>query len=63
LFFLMSELYTTYFNNKLSHDNVIEKCSSEHIQKKKKEKKDKKMQNEVNIRENKAVIKQSNCRE
>jgi len=34
---LMSELHPTSFNNELSHDNMIEKCSSEHIKKKKKE--------------------------
>jgi hypothetical protein len=34
LFLLMLELHSTTFNNKFSHDNIIEKCSSEHIQKK-----------------------------
>jgi len=34
LFLLMLELHPTTFNNKLSHDNIIEKYSSEHIQKK-----------------------------
>jgi len=37
----MSELHPTSFNNKLSHDNMMEKCSSEHIKMKKKEKKKK----------------------
>jgi len=31
---LMSELHPTSFNNKLSHNNMIEKCSSEHVKKK-----------------------------
>ena len=39
---LMSELHPTSFNNKLSYDNMIEKCSNERIKKKKKEKKDEK---------------------
>jgi len=30
----MLDLHQTTFNNKLSHDNIIEKYSSEHIQKK-----------------------------
>jgi len=37
---LMSELHPTSFINKLSHDNMIEKCSSEHVKKKKKGNKD-----------------------
>ena len=36
----MLELHLTSFKNMLSHDNITEKCSNEHIQKKKKEKKD-----------------------
>jgi len=39
---LMSGLHPTSFNNKLSHDNMIEKCSSEHVKKKKKGNKDEK---------------------
>jgi len=39
---LMSELLPTSCNNKLSHDNMIENCSSEHVKMKKKEKKDEK---------------------
>ena len=35
----------TSFNNKLSHDNMIEKCSGEHIKNKKKEKRDEKKAN------------------
>jgi len=38
----MSEMHPTSFNTKLSHDNMIEKCSSEHAKIKKKEKKDEK---------------------
>jgi len=34
LVLLVLELNPTTFNNKLSHDNTIEKCLSEHIQKK-----------------------------
>ena len=41
----MLELHPTSFNNKLSHDNVIEKCLSEHIQKKKKKRKMKRNEN------------------
>ena len=39
---LMSELLPTSCNNKLSHDNKIENCSSEHVKMKKKKKKDEK---------------------
>ena len=42
MFFSMLELHPTSFNNKLSHDNVIENCLSEHIQNKKKQSKDEK---------------------
>jgi len=38
----MSELHPTSFNNKLSHDNMIEKFSSEHVKKKNKGNKDEK---------------------
>ena len=38
----MSEMHPTSFNNKLSHDNIIENCSSEHVKKKKKKNKDEK---------------------
>lgn len=33
-------MHSTSFNNKLSRDNMIEKCSSEHVKMKKKENKD-----------------------
>jgi len=36
LFLSMLELHPTTCNNKLSHDKIIEKYSSEHIQKKEK---------------------------
>jgi len=58
----MSELHLTSFNNKLSHDNMIEKCSSEHIKKKKKEKKDEKKCKLQKKEENKARTVILNCK-
>jgi len=62
LFFLLSELHPTYFNNKLSHDKVIEKCLSEHVQKKKKERKDERKCKLQKKEENKARTIILNCR-
>ena len=59
---LMSELHPIFFNNKLSHDNMIEKCLSEHVKKKKKDKKDEKKYKLQKKEKNKARIVILNCK-
>jgi len=58
----MLELHLTSFKNMLSHDNITEKCSNEHIQKKKKEKKDENKCRLQKKKENKTRTKILNCR-
>jgi len=58
----MSELHPTSFYNMLSHDNMIEQCSSEHIKINKKGKKDEKKCKLQKKEENKARTIILNCR-